>query len=72
MCDSKQPFNGADSVSTSTDYEMLRIVQNWPTPARMRAAGDALDMIAPARYGAILWWMADQCDKSIARWSDDD
>lgn len=48
-----------------TDHEAMRKRLGWPTPNAMRTAARALDLLAFARYGDVLRWVADLCDESL-------
>lgn len=53
-----------ETVAESIEWETFRSSQGWPTPNSMRKAADALDTLSPPKYGAILRFVADLCDKA--------
>jgi hypothetical protein len=46
------------------DFDVMRLKRGWPTPNHMRRAAEALDIFTPARFGDVLRWFADECDRN--------
>lgn len=53
------------SLDGPNNWEAFRMDQRWPTPNHMRSAADALDRLAIPKYGDILRWVADACDRAL-------
>ena len=53
------------ALDAPDDWETFRMDQRWPTPIHMRLAADSLDQLVIPKYGDILRWVADACDRAL-------
>ena len=53
------------ALDAPVDWEAFRMDQGWPAPNHMHSAADALDQLVIPKYGDILRWVADACDRAL-------